>query len=487
MAGPLGAAPGIMLGVGIGGAASAAFEPELEPARQSAWKRFPNRVLDPATLAALVAQGAVELDVGRENALRHGFDVDKFQQLVYLAQRAPTHAEAQDLRRRGKITAEQLRHSFAKDHIEQQFWQALEDLVDDRLSAEVVAGAIVRGLMVDPGILPVGPPTTVGKVPAFPVSKLDPVDEAASSGVNVERLAVLAGMYGRPLAPDAAAAALFKGILERADFDRAIAEGDFRNEWADALLANARQIPSVSDYVNAHLRGWITEQQMIDGADRHGMSAADVKLLYLRSGRPAAPGQMATAWVRGIDGPEGRPMDLEQFLKGIAQSDVRPEWGPMLAGIRWKYPPLFQLSRLVDAGAVPPATAVEWAGLEGYHPDVVAALEKFWTQPKAGSAASTRERLATTQAVAALKRRFLVDRIDDAGVTAGLEKVGETPAAAGRILATWKLERDWTERPLTPSQIKRAWRAGELDDAQALAALVEQHLDPADAELFLKS
>src|SRR5690349_8898650 len=108
-----------MVGIGVGTAAAAAIEPIVEPGRQQAWTNAPNRILEPAIYAALVAQGAIDLaTVGQPLAKREGFNEDQFNRLVYLAQRAPSYAEAQDLKRRNKITLDQLHHAFAKEQIE---------------------------------------------------------------------------------------------------------------------------------------------------------------------------------------------------------------------------------------------------------------------------------------------------------------------------------------------------------------------------------
>ena len=476
MAGPLGAAPGIILGVGLGTAGAAAIEPIVEPAKQQAWADNPNRILDAGRMAALVAQGGIDLTAAYNTAKRDGFDKDKLDALVYLAQRAPTYAEAQDLKRRGKINLQQLYHAFAKEQIEVQYWAALADLVDERLSPEVVALAVVRGLLPDPGILPVGPPTAVGKVPAFPQQNIPPFTEAAAGGIDEARLKVLAGIAGRPMGPEAAAAAVFRNILERVDYDRAIAEGDVRNEWADSIFETARQIPSVADYINAEIRGWINTAERNAGIARHGMRPADGDLLYLRTGRPAAPGQMATAAARGINGPDGVPMNRAQFLKGIRESDIRPEWGEMLWEARFLYPPLFQLTRLVQAGAITADVAAEWATKDRYPPEVVTALHAFWSQPVAGTDPDAqREKLAVSQAIASLKKRFLAEKIDGSGVVQGLELLGVKPAPAGRILETWTIEQGWTEKLLTPSQIKKAYRGNTLTQAEAVQALMTQY------------
>src|SRR5262249_51799969 len=191
------------------------------------------------------------------------------------------------------------------------------------------------------------------------------------------------------------------------------------NEWASAIFETARQIPSASDYINAHLRGHISVPEMNAGTARHGMSPEDTNLIYLRTGRPAAPGQMATASVRGIDGPLGRPMDREQFLLGIAESDIRPEWGPMLWESRFLYPSLFQLTRLVTSGAITPSTGEEWARKARYAPEVVAALAESWTAAptavKHPNVVKAQNQLWTT-----LHRSYVNGEIDQATATDGL-------------------------------------------------------------------
>ena len=69
MAEPFGSAPGIIVGVGVGAAAGAALEAAVELPRQKVWADNPNKLLDPAVVARLVAQGAVALGDGRAGAL----------------------------------------------------------------------------------------------------------------------------------------------------------------------------------------------------------------------------------------------------------------------------------------------------------------------------------------------------------------------------------------------------------------------------------
>jgi hypothetical protein len=492
LANPFTAVEGAVVGGGIGIAVSTAAEPVFEPGRQAVWHSNPYAILMPEVLALLVAQGLVPFDAAAAQAKGNGLDGNKFRALVESMKTAPGLGELDRMLRRDAITAEQLTHGFAKHQIEPQYWDALHELRFERLDPAVVALAIVRGIIADPGFLPVGPPSAVGKVPAFPTSPLGGLEEARAHGWTPERLFVQTAISGRPMGPEAAASAVFRDILERVDFDRAVAEGDIRNEWAHAIFEASRQIPSVADYVQLHLRGHTDAAGMHAGAARHGMSAADADVIYLRSGRPAAPGQMATAAVRGIDGPAGRPMDRAQFLLGIAESDIRPEWGPMLWESRFLYPSLFQLTRLVTSGTIPVATGAEWAHKARYAPEVVTALRDSWGGAQAPArdphVVKAENQLWTTQHTS-----YKNGESDAAEVEATLDLLNVPQGNHARILALWDRELELVRKQLTPTQLKKAWKGSTVNPAtgapwtrdEALVRLESMGYSPADAETFL--
>jgi hypothetical protein len=165
---------------------------------------------------------------------------------------------------------------------------------------------------------------------------------------------------------------------------------------------------------------------------------------------------MATAAARGIDGPDGVPMNREQFLKGIAESDIRPEWGPMLWESRFLYPPLFQLTRLVQGGAISADTAAEWARKDRYPPEVVTALHSYWTQTGT-SGADPHVARAETQLWSALHRSFVARETNVTQARANMTTLGIPRDDQTTILNLWQAERDLIRRQLTPAQIKKAF------------------------------
>lgn len=473
-----------IFGVGVGIAAADAVQPVVEVARQEAWKGNANRVLGVGELAALLAQGLVEAGLASDHARRNGYDSDKLDALAQLALTAPGIPQALHMWRLGEIEWPLVEHALRKASLEPQYDAAVKAQRTLPLDPAILAYAIVRGVIPDPGILPVSPPTGVGRVPKFPVFDIDAVKEALAAAVDRDHLAVMVANAGRPMSPEAAALAVFKGIIDRIDFERAVAEGDTRNEWADAIFENSRFVVSPQDAAGLRLRGWKTKAEAEELGALHGASPETMELLYLNRGRPAAPAQMATAAVRGIDGPDGRPMDEAQFLKGIRESDIRPEWGPMLWRSRFLYPSLFQLNRLVTSGAIPPATGAEWATKARYAPEVVEALLRSWTG--AGTAAATpwanraQSRLYTTA-----HAEYLAYSLDEAGARKALASIGAVGAEQDAVLGFWTAERAINRTELTPAQVKKAYRASLYTEAEALAELAERGYSDADARTLL--
>ncbi len=479
-----------------GFAAGVAVSPILHPAvrdlENEANSKHPSKVLDAGTAAAIVAEDVEQRDWGASEAEQTGINGDRFAALLGEALNAPGLGELYAAWRRDLIDDATFEHGLRKAKLEPRWDEPLKALKAQRLAPAQIALGIVRSLLADPGFMPVTLDTSGGKVPAYGVSKIDAETEAQAAGIDPERLRIMVGEIGLPMPPDAAAGAVFRNIIERADFNRAVLEGDTRPEWADAIFEHARQIPGVADYVNAHIRGWIDADAMHAGAARHGMSAADVDLLYLRTGRPAAPGQMATAAARGIDGPDGKPMDRPQFLKGIAESDIRPEWGPMLWESRFLYPPLFQITRLVQANAITAETARDWAVKDRYPPEVVAPLYEYWSQPTA-SAADTNVKKAQTQLWSTLHRSYIAAETDETQALATLDVLGVPKAAQSEIIGLWENERQLIRRRLTPAQIKKAYAKAAVNPAtsqawtldEAHAALMELGYSSEQAQAFL--
>ena len=494
MAGALGSAPGIIVGVGVGAAASAALEPAIEVPRQSAWAANPNRVLDAGLMARLVAQGGVVLEVGRASALREGYSADKFDHLVYLAQTVPGIGEATALWRRGLMSDALFQHVLTKEGLDTRYVAGIVgNKIAEPLSPADLAFAVVRGLVPDDGILPVGPPTSGTSVPRFPVFSIDPVAEAEQSGMNRERFSVLVGRSGLSLAPGLAAQAYFREAINLQDFYLAVAEGDIRNEWRDALLAASRQILTSGEYAELELRGFLTADERRAFTARHGMSAEDSDRLYDVLGRSVNVHQVLIGERRGgsFQGPSDQIPPA--YLQSLQRGNLRPEYYNLAYAARETYPSYFVTRALLQGKVITPDRGRQLFFGLGWPADVAEAAASFY----GGGATATADphvAKAQTQLWTATHRAYIGGEIDDAEAGSALSAAGVAAAAIPEVLNLWGVERQLQSKTLTPAQIKKAWQEPVTNPAtgapwtrdEALAALVALGYSANDANTFLE-
>ena len=489
-----GSAPSLIVAAGVGAAAATALEPAFEVPRQEAWKRNQNRVLEPRLLARLVAAGGIELGEAQDEAARQGYYTDKFDRMVWLEQHAPDVAELLELWRRGKIGVELVDLGLAKAQIDPRYWTPLKELFVGRLDPAIIATAIQRGIMSDPFNLPDSGPLPEGKVPPFPTSSLDPIAEAQAHGIDKDRLFVERGIVGLPLALVEAAQATFREIITEDDFQRAVREGNTRNEWGPAALEVARQILTAHDYAELQLRGYLTADQRRAYTAQHGMTDANSDLLYDVLGRGINVHQMLIGQRRG-GVYEGDTAQIPlAFLNALERGNLRPEYYNLAYAGRETYPSYFVVRALAQAGVITQERTKELFEGLGWPLDVAEAAAAFYA-PSAAKAADPHVTKADTQLWNTLHKSYIAEEAGKSDVTQGFALLAIPPAAQTEILALWDAERSLIRKQLTPAQIRKALGDGVTNPAtgapwtmqDATQALLDRGYDQADATVFLQT
>lgn len=362
------------------------------------------------------------------------------------------------------------------------------------------------------------------------ISEGEAADSAARQGYGTDKLAYAAELARTaPGAPEAIDM-LRRGLITGADLDEAFKKHGLQPRWFAPWAGLKRNLISGQIYANLWLKGWIDQAAAEAGGALTGYTAGDVDLMYKSTSRPAANQQMATAVARGVVGPDGAAMDYAQFVKGIRESDIRTEWADMLWGIRFAYPPLFQINRLVQAGAITAADAILWAKNDRMAPEVLTALGKYWggaatgggkdltaaeAQAEYAGGFMTEGELRTIlqqlgykqaaidqlvhlgdarrvsaqrgRAVTAIEKVYLAHEIQAGQATTALAAVGVGAQAAGEMLAIWDIELGLARRQLTPAEIVRAYKRTVLTQANALTELEARGYSPADAGILLSA
>jgi hypothetical protein len=414
-----------------------ALEPLLQALRNETWPQYPDRPLEPADAADVVAEGFITEKQGAAEAGLTGTSATRFGHLAESARAAPALSEARELVRRKKLTTAQLHLAYRKAKIDPQWFAALDVLLDTPLSPQVAALAAVRGLIDDEGTLPVSPPTETGKIPPFPVYPISGKAAAAAVGLSEDAYSVMVGINGRPMSLHEAASAYFRGIIELPDYYRAVSEGDTRNEWRDAILEQARQIITAHDWVELNLRGYISPAEMYAGTANHGMSKEDTDRLFQVLGRPLTVHQITTGLARG-GAFHPIPGELtDPYEASVHESNIKPSYYELAIANRYSYPSLFQLNALVKSNAITADTAKDWATKDGLAPEVVDALYSFWQGEQAGSSTGGGPK-PKTYTYSQIHQAWSHGVFTDAQALSELESIGYPAARAQTLLATWK-------------------------------------------------
>jgi hypothetical protein len=446
--GSLGSTPGLIVAAGVGAAASVALEPAFEVPRQEAWSRNPNRVLDPGTLARLVARGGVLLGApdgstagtAYEEAKRQGYTSDKLDRLIYLAQTFPGSGELDALSNRQLVTPDQVKEALTRSGLPPEWHQPIIDRFSDILTPGELAAAIHRGLVPNPDILLGEQPSGPRNVESYPVQPIEPVQEAAGSGYNKERLAVLVGLQGLPMGTHEAAEAFFRGIITHGDYIAAFNESNSRNEWAEAVLEYTRQIPTARDFFENALRGYHDLPWAQQQAERHGMTPADSLVIYQNQGRPMNIHAITQALARGAKfNPE--PGELtDPYRASIVEGNVKPGYYELAESLKYTLPSVFTMRALAETGVwteEKTATRLKWAG---WLPEDADEAAKAWATTTSKTKTDPWEAKAQTQLWTATHKAFVSGGLDAPTADAFLSNLIPDATTRAAVLQLWETE-----------------------------------------------
>jgi hypothetical protein len=439
----LGASPGILVGVALGEAASAAFEPIIEPARQDAWRKNQNAILSAGLMARLAARGGVSLPTARTANTSHGLTTDKTDALVYLEQTMPGFGQVRDLLNRKVIGDPEVAEALTRLGFPADWQTRLAVLFAALLEPGQLAAAIHRGLIPDPGGLLKGQqPAPPFKVEAYPVYPVNALTEAEGWGYDRDRLGVLVGLQGLPMGTHEAAQAYFRGIIEHGDYIRAFNESNSRNEWAEAVLGYSRQIPTARDFLENALRGYRTLDEAVAGAALHGMSEPHATMIYQNQGRPMTPRLITQALARGGTFKPEPGEITDPYRAAIVEGNLKPAYYDLAYANRYNLPSAFFIRLLISQGKLTVAEGADLFKQMGWPPDladqIAAALAPGGTTAEDPWLKKAEQQLWTATHKAYVKD----DSIDLATAEANLSVLGIDTGTAAAIGQLWQQEKN---------------------------------------------
>ncbi len=490
----------------LGTAVGPALSPAVRELVNEAWAHYPTMPLRAQDAALAAAKGVADYIDKQDEASKTGIGPERFAALVDIARSYPQLAQLLELRRRGLIGEADL-HTLLRR-------LGFTDENADRLAAleHVLLSAADLAMMRQQGF----------------IDRDRQVADSARVGVSAEHAELLFEISGLPPGIETALAMLRRGIIDEGEFARIVREGHTKTKYTDELLRLRHPVLSATQAATLRLKGWISADTAAELGALTGYTAEQMERLYLALGRPAAPVQMFTAWARGVDGPAGTPLDREQFLQGIRESDIRPEWGPLLWGIRHAYPSLFQLRRAVQDGSIAPARARTILRYERYEQQDIDGLVASWTSEGDGAQAeptkaevvreyesrvldlATATRLlrqlgvadaeittllqlsdyrvvrsSLTAAMTKTRTLYVGWRIERLEASNELDALGIPAAARDLALATWDQERELARPWLTATQVATAAQRDVFTPQEAYGELTGRGYSDRDARALL--
>jgi len=352
--------------------------------------------------------------------------------------------------------------------------------------------------------------------------------EAARTGINAERLGVLAQLAGNAPDPGSLAIALRRGLIDEGRYTTGIRQGRLRDEWGELVKELAVVQPSPEAILNAYLEGQISEGEARDRYAKLGGDPGYFDILYHAQGQAPTPTQALEMANRGDIPWSGTGPDAVSYEQAFLEGPWRNKWLGAFRKLGEYLPPPRTITAMHKEGALTTAQATKLLEQQGLSPELAAAYLSSSTQGKVAKAKELaestvlglyRDRIITrpqaqgfveklgysaeqadyilqvedlkvteryiTAAVSRVHTLYVAHKITEAEALSALASFGVDNAQAGDMVTLWGHERAANMRELTPAEVAGAFTHSIIAQPEAQARLVDMGYTPRDAWLYL--
>jgi len=345
---------------------------------------------------------------------------------------------------------------------------------------------------------------------------VDPVAEAALSGVDSHRLNVLAANTGDPPGIAELLQAYRRGYIDVTRLEHGVRQSRLRDEWFDVIQKLRYAPPPAGEVVAGRLKAHLSETDYQAKLAEAGTDPANADWLLATAGRPYGTEQALHLLNRGV-------IDEARVRQVIAQSDVNPEYADDILQLRHYFPPPRSIVPMLRAGAITETQARELLGFYGVgepwatafiteatHTKATAAKElsqaqtvrmygaRFIDRPTATArlqrlgyddttvgmlldfADEAQHERYVNAVVTRIHARYVAYKLTAVEAATALTADGVPVAAQADLLKVWEIEREANLHVLTPATITAAYRRQQIGPAETKARLLAvgvQHSD----------
>lgn len=443
----------------LGGAMRSPLEPPLVELTNETWARFVDAGItvptEPGDAAEIAAERVAEREWAKDQARQRGYGGEQMDKLIDAVMNAPGMGELFQLWRRRLITDAQFEHGLRKARLEDLWDGPLAGLHDVLLSSEELAMMQQQGF----------------------VDEARANAEGALQGVTDERQQLRFEASGLPPGIETALQMLRRSIIDGATFAQIVREGHTKTKYTDELEQLKTVVLPALNYVEGHLRDWISEQEMNAGGALTGHTPEQMDLLFKIHGRPISFHQTWIGLQRGgeLDGPIGEIHPA--FLASLRRSNIQPPFYNLAWAQRYNYPSAFVLRGLTQRGDITQAQAEEVLRFEGWEPTFAAKVAAAWSKP---SSAAAKE--AT---VADLLTLYEGEQATRAETLAAIEGLGYPADEAARKVDLLEARRIVSAKTAAISDLHGGFKKGALLGTAVQTSLEALGLSTATATAIL--
>lgn len=333
------------IGYATGSAASAALAPEVQPFANDAWAAHPSMPVSPQELAAMVVQAIMEEPDAADEARMTGINPDRFHRLVRLSGDPPGPETLLAMHDRNYINEATLTEGLRQSRLKPEWVEPYKRMSRELLTAQTLAEMVVQGVL------------------------SHDVATAAAQRVSVEPddFALLVRVAGSPPGPMESLDMWNRGIMSEDEVDNALMQSRLKPEWVPQFKQLRELVLTPAVAAELVLKQRIPYAQGFAIAHKSGMSETDFRLMADVNGRPIGTVQALQLARRG-------EFTRDKFTEVVARSDVRTEYADDLWNLRIVLPRMATITRLVTAGEITDARALELVTQLGYEHDIAAAI-----------------------------------------------------------------------------------------------------------------
>jgi hypothetical protein len=234
----------------------------------------PNLVPTPDILAQLFATGLIDSATALEGAHWQGQQESWYLSVMDLAKQVPGPEQIFDLINRGLLPETDGNYWLHRNAIPQELRSLVLELRRPLLTVADASLAVLRG----------------------DLTEAEGRKIANQNGFTDGQFATLIANTGEPPGAQELSEALRRKFIDRATFARGIRQSRVRDEWIPTLEKLRYSPLNTADAVNAHVEGYIPEEEVADIADQNGLEPGQYKILVKAAGDPLSYTDMMRLW-----------------------------------------------------------------------------------------------------------------------------------------------------------------------------------------------